>query len=337
MYNYQACSTVGRYVATRLVSLALIPILPGVMVQNTSSTTVDLDSLEAGGYTRLAEYMGQQPQLAIFRRFGTLANANLLYLQAEITDLENQLEFTQEQDNQANDDARQKYFQSWYQLSDSASLEAGSPEREQYELIMKLRDLMARYHQALCLHSQVLALRSPHIKILEDLREWIRRPTMGFIHILSDDWKTWHDCDETDLITFENSTMDRFTSLVTYTIVDIYHNLIGRHIHEAREGNSLPLNYRDHRHTVTYTHRSIARSTRVFTVLIACTLPITAIIILYNVHDMPTRLGIIAALTGLFSTLMSLLTTASLQDIFAATAAFAAVLVFFLGSTGTGP
>jgi hypothetical protein len=88
--------------------------------------------------------------------------------------------------------------------------------------------------QALYFHKEALALRSPHKKILGDLREWMRRPTMGHVQILSWDWRTWEVCDEDDLITFENSTMDRFTSLVTYTIVDMYHNLIGRHIHVRR-------------------------------------------------------------------------------------------------------
>ncbi|KAI0527818.1 hypothetical protein F5B22DRAFT_5248 [Xylaria bambusicola] len=291
------------------------------MVQETTPATIDLDRVEKGGYTRLAEYMGQQPQLAIFRRFGTLANANLLYLQAEIVELENHLKLVQDEDSQTNDDARQKYFQSWNRLSYSACLKPGSPEREQYELIMKLRELMAQYHQALDDQKKTLALRTPHVKMLRDLREWIRRPEMGFIHITSKDWETWDYYDVADLVTFENSAMDRFTSLVTYTIIDVYHRLIGRHIHRAREGTVLPLNYQDDRHTVTYSHKSIVRFTQAFTVLIACTLPIAAIVVLYNVRDMPTRIGVIAALTGLFSTSMSILTMASLQEIFAATAA----------------
>ncbi|KAI0206579.1 hypothetical protein F4808DRAFT_454500 [Astrocystis sublimbata] len=286
---------------------------------------------EAGGYTRLAEYMGQHSQLAIFRRFGTLTNASLLYLQAEITELEHELKYVQAQDCQSDDDVRKEYERSWYRLSRSASLEEGSEEREQYELIMKLRELIAQYHQALYFHGKALELPSPHVKIFGDLREWIVRPTMGFIHIVSKDWRTWEQCD--DLITFEKSTMDRFTSLLTYTIVDIYHSLIGRHIHRARKSTILPLNYRDHRHTVTYSHKSISRFTQAFTVLIASTLPIAAIVVLYSVHDMVTRIGIIAASTGLFSTSMSLLTMASLQEIFAATAAYAAVLVVFLGTT----
>ncbi|KAI0479761.1 hypothetical protein F4859DRAFT_529914 [Xylaria cf. heliscus] len=280
-----------------------------------------------GGYTKLAEYMGQQPQLAIFRRFGTLANANLLYLQAEIAELELRLKDVQKQDRESSNEDQKI-------ITDPGT---GCPSRPITKQAARNEN-----NQELYFNKETLALRTPHPKILGDLREWITRPTMGYIKILSGDFRTWESCDESDLITFENSMMDRFTSLVTYTIIDIYHSLVGRHIHKVREekatqGPILPLNYRDHRHAVTYTHRSIARFTQAFTVLIACTFPITAIVILYNVRDMVTRLGIIAALTGLFSTSMSILTMASLQEIFAATSAFAAVLVFFLGSTNTGP
>ncbi|KAJ3566914.1 hypothetical protein NPX13_g6961 [Xylaria arbuscula] len=324
------------------------------MVEEDTPVTIDLSTVGAGGYPKLAEFMvcietfyrGKvaclpelmvtAPQLAIFRRFASLTNVNLLYLQAEIAELEVRLQEVQTKDSQLNRKPEERSFHSWFKLSESADLDPGSLEREPYELIMKLRELMAQYHEALFFQKEMLALRTPHIKILEDLREWMKRPKMGCICIFSGDWRTWIECNLGDLVTFENSTMDRFTSLVTYTIIDVYHSLIGRHIHKERETNILPLNFQDHRHTVTYTHRSIARFTQAFTVLIACTLPIAAIIILYFVHDMPTRLGIIATLTGLFSTSMSMLTTASLQDIFAATAAFAAVLVFFLGSTNAG-
>ncbi|TGJ86842.1 hypothetical protein E0Z10_g1880 [Xylaria hypoxylon] len=278
--------------------------------------------MEGGGYVRLAEHFSRNPQLAILRRFGTLANENLLYYNAELSELEQHLKCVQGQDSQSDDQSRKQYALSWTSLSRSSLERPDCPQREQYELIMKLRKLMSEYHQALYFHREVLALRSPHKKMLGDLREWMRRPTLGHVTILSWDWRTWEVYDGDDLITFENSTMDRFTSLVTYTIVDVYHNLIGRYIHRAAHG-----------HTVTYTHRSIARFTQAFTVLIACTLPVAAIVILYIVENTATRLGIIAILTGLFSTSMSLLTMASLQEIFSATAAFAAVLVFFLGST----
>lgn len=44
------------------------------------------------GYPKLAALMGSHQETAIFRRFGTLNMLNLLSLQAELTDLEGQLE-----------------------------------------------------------------------------------------------------------------------------------------------------------------------------------------------------------------------------------------------------
>jgi hypothetical protein len=43
------------------------------------------------GYSKLASLMGAHPELAIFRRFGTLNAQNLLYLQAELIYFENKM------------------------------------------------------------------------------------------------------------------------------------------------------------------------------------------------------------------------------------------------------
>ena len=64
------------------------------------------------------------------------------------------------------------------------------------------------------------------------------------ITILSPDWATWKpDCPEmeNDLLTFENSTLDGFTFFLNYTIVDVYHKLLGRYIHvRERKGRYVP-------------------------------------------------------------------------------------------------
>lgn len=56
-------------------------------------TTIDGQYVEYGGYVRLAEHMGRHPQLAILRRFGTLANETLLYYQAGISEIEEHLKW----------------------------------------------------------------------------------------------------------------------------------------------------------------------------------------------------------------------------------------------------
>lgn len=82
----------------------------------------------------------------------------------------------------------------------------------------------------------------------------------------------------------------------------------------------LPLNTSD-LNIAFYSHRSIALFARTITVLLACMLPIVAIMLLNSVDDMSKRLNIIACLTGLFSICMNVFTMASLAEIFAATAA----------------
>ncbi|KAI1079385.1 hypothetical protein F5B20DRAFT_571101 [Whalleya microplaca] len=292
------------------------------MSQEEQSNAIELSFPEPGGYKRLAEHISRHPELSIYQRYDTLANENLLFYQAELAQVESSLRYVQERDRKSGDESCKQYAVSWYRLSQSANLEdPNCIEGEQYQLIMKLRELMAGYQKALFYQSKMLSLRRPHRKHLEDLRQWMRRPTMGRIRIMSQDWRTWETCEESELLTFENSMMDGFTSWITYTLIDIYHNLLGRHIHKKRTDTVLPLNYADHRHTVTYSHKSIARFTQAITVLLACMLPIGAIVLLYSVENITTRLGIIACLTGVFSISMNMFTMATLPEIFAATAA----------------
>ncbi|OTA55074.1 hypothetical protein K449DRAFT_337981 [Hypoxylon sp. EC38] len=303
---------------------------------NSDEPDIEVGISESGGYERLARHMGQHPEQGIFRRFGALAHQTLLYYQAEIARIEVRLQIVQEQDRKSDNEHRKMYDQAWIALSESAEsgISSGS-DREQYDLIMKLRKLINEYYKALYYHKQTLSLRKPHRKQLEDLREWMQRPTLGRIQIYSCDWTTWQPIKdiEEDLLTFENSTMDAFTSLVTYTAVDVYHKVLGRHIHVRI--TILPLTYPDNRHTVTYSHHTIAKFTRALAVMLSCMLPIGAIVLLNEVKDMTNRLIVIAGVTITFSLCMNGFTMATLSEIFAATAAFSAVLVVFLGATGS--
>jgi hypothetical protein len=126
-------------------------------------TTTECAFVEDGGYVRLAEHMGRHPQLAILRRFGTLANETLLYYQAEITELEHRLKCIQGLDHQSDDENRKQYAQSWTLLSGSAAFEeSDSPPREQYKLIMKLRKLMVEYRMHLSLFCLLFSMLAPY-------------------------------------------------------------------------------------------------------------------------------------------------------------------------------
>ena len=92
------------------------------------------------GYSRLATMMGAHPEVAIYRRFGALNAQNLLYLQAELVDLENQLRDC-ERSSASSDKARD-----WKALKDSAALP--DPEGKQWRTFSAIRKKLDEYSTA---------------------------------------------------------------------------------------------------------------------------------------------------------------------------------------------
>jgi hypothetical protein len=69
---------------------------------------------------------------------------------------------------------------------------------------------------------------------------------------------------------------------------------------------------------------------------LAALLIVAPVVVLYETSSMRARLGLVATFTVLFSLCVARLTGAKRTDVFAATAAFAAVQAVFLGSNDIG-
>lgn len=99
------------------------------------------------GYQRLADFMADHQAHAVFRQFGSLNMLNLLYYQAELTQLEQDLCEAARVDRESADRYRQLYFRSFWLLShgetDNDDTTTGS--MAQWELVLKLRGLMKEY------------------------------------------------------------------------------------------------------------------------------------------------------------------------------------------------
>lgn len=110
----------------------------------------NLDHLLAG-YPKLAGHMGVVPEMALFRTFSALNAQNLLYLQAEITGLENELRKCEGEDNNSIGTDRVKYARDWYWLNFSQEEDPDkSPEENekiarQYDIFKKIRGKLAEY------------------------------------------------------------------------------------------------------------------------------------------------------------------------------------------------
>ena len=99
------------------------------------------------GYRRLASAMGESPQWAIFKRFGTLNAQNLLYLQAELTSLENKLLEYIKEDQAAIGGDRDKYDRDWETLKASCDNDHPAPgnDSKQWKTFLEIRAKLKEY------------------------------------------------------------------------------------------------------------------------------------------------------------------------------------------------
>ncbi|EHK20569.1 uncharacterized protein TRIVIDRAFT_223886 [Trichoderma virens Gv29-8] len=242
------------------------------------------------GFAQVARWIAFDPdsESFIYRKFDELAARNLLYLQSELLVLEKQLDQTDKNDAESDDMGLADTIMTWETLE--RQYKNGNEEaRIRMNLIVKMRDKLKEYHEALLLQSEIAKLKRPSKRVLTAYREWFNkpRPALGGLS------KTFLD-DPNDL---EEISLDNRCS-------------VGR-----------------------YHEKSIAAATAIISILVAALLLVGSITGLYFVTSDASKLGMIAAFTALFALSVGLMTSAKRAEIFASTAAYAAVLVVFVSGS----
>ena len=100
------------------------------------------------GYPKLARSMGIRPESAIFRSFGALNAKNLLYLQAELTYLEETLRDMEVIDHESDEGEKVQYASDWFWLEVSAE-ERDGVDAWQLSLVLKIREKLREYSEYL--------------------------------------------------------------------------------------------------------------------------------------------------------------------------------------------
>lgn len=98
------------------------------------------------GYAQLAWRMANHTDLGILRRFAPLNVQNLLYLQAELTDLETKLRNLEKANAASGEEPRKWYSRDWRFLAESQETEGngGSQWLVFLEIRAKLREYSKR-------------------------------------------------------------------------------------------------------------------------------------------------------------------------------------------------
>lgn len=103
-------------------------------------------AIRVNGYPKVAGQIELLPETAIFRRFGGLNAQNLLYYQAELAGLEEELHRQQLQDSCSGHSGKANYAFSWYHLSRSD----GDNEKRQLQLVYRIRETLRLYSRYTC-------------------------------------------------------------------------------------------------------------------------------------------------------------------------------------------
>jgi len=173
--------------------------------------------------------------------------------------------------------------------------------------------------------SSVLKLPGPDQCDIDFLRTWLQseRGGQNFLMHSAAEATAWDFQQHHDLMAI-NKRSDRFAAWVANTLIPMYHNLLGHRIHGKIDDPSLGPRY-------WYDDGQFAILGNVICILLSSIIPSSSIVILFYLQSMRARLLLIIALSTLFSLTMSFVAQGRRYEVFAATAAFAAVLVVFVG------
>ncbi|RHZ65491.1 uncharacterized protein CDV56_105129 [Aspergillus thermomutatus] len=265
------------------------------------------------GYDKLAAWIASDRGLSIYRRFARLNAKNLLYLQAEIITVAEDLQEIIDEDQKSEDAKVKRYSTSVWYLKNTPSL--------QWARFLELRRLLNEYNNALIQQAQLLRFNSPHSRDLETFKDWVGSKKGGnyvcSTRLEQDQWK-----DEKDLIALSGryENVDHLTRWVFRVAIPWFDRVIGERIKpdDIETG------------TVYYDDDQIIRGTRIVSTVFSSVFPASSMLVLYVLNSMAARLVVIIVYNVLFSVLVGLMTRARRVEIFAASVAFAAVQVAFI-------
>ncbi|KAM7204001.1 hypothetical protein V8F33_001972 [Rhypophila sp. PSN 637] len=272
------------------------------------------------GFPSLAAFIASDPDrtAGIFKRFDRLAARNLLNIQAELAELQAQLDIF---DN--DDKISMESLQSLRNWSDYKKRQAEDPAR--MELMIKIKEAMKEYREALIFDSTLAAIPPPDRKTLKAFRE-------VFFHGRPND-------------------PDSFPTLggSSSTVYNDPNDLVA--VHRLQDLDRLTVFVRDH-FGYFFQHKTPTGGTDIpivgyasgqklstfvgcLSAILAALLLFGSILALYKTTSPEAKLGLVVLFTSIFAISLSVLTNAKRSEIYGSTAAYAAVLVVFIsGNVG---
>ncbi|KAI1655916.1 hypothetical protein F4813DRAFT_365737 [Daldinia decipiens] len=255
------------------------------------------------GYAAIANLMSNSSDLTLLRSFSSLNYQNILYLQAELTHLE-QLwrEKEAEIQNSTKEDMRERSPHDWAELQKDA---------EVWAQFLQLRNKLKEYNEALIQQHTVAHFEKPSKRSLKVLNH-ILDDNSKRVFLIGKECTTWSDAEiSSDLVTVGPvEKLDKISLFLVELYLSLKYKALGTFFQESDD-------------IVRFEGSQLLLPTKVLSVVLSSLLPIAAISVLYLVQSMWRRLLILAAFTSAFSLVLSLINADSKRsELFSATAAY---------------
>ncbi|KAI1082206.1 hypothetical protein F5B20DRAFT_587883 [Whalleya microplaca] len=280
------------------------------------------------GYPYLAK-LWSKTQLGIARKYNDLAILNILYLQAELCQLEEDLAQEQQIDRASSGDGRY-YDWDWWLMPYSNM----DKDKKQWELVLKIRQTLHEYHHAILQYAQISSLRQPTESQRKDMFDIIgsasandRLGRFRSFDLSGDDGPRVyervyaHDLVLLDAKEEENDALSRF---LVRPLLEIFHLFWQRNkMPMSKDLESAPVG-ENRTHVCLYTKHQFQMLNHIIGALFSAITPLASMVILYCIESMKVKLALVCVFTVIFTLALSTLSKACRIEIFAATAAFAA-------------
>ncbi|KAI0167978.1 hypothetical protein BJ166DRAFT_521193 [Pestalotiopsis sp. NC0098] len=268
------------------------------------------------GYAAISERMAMSSDLASFRNFSALNYENIMYLQAELTHLENEWREKQKSIAQGSDDRKKTWYpHDWKELQQDG---------EHWSHFLAVRNKLREYNEAICQQHIMRQLEEPSPQSLKALNHILKDETKE-TYLLGVESTTWSEKRTADnLIAISpGERIDPISLSIRRLYIAVRYKLLGRWL--RRPGDEDVIHVSDKR---------LLFPTQILSIVLSSLLPIAAIAILYTLDTMWKRIITLAVFTAAFSLILGLIATnPSRLELFAATATFSAVLVVFVGTS----
>lgn len=306
------------------------------------------------GYPRLASFLASEPNFSLYRGFNYLHSRVLLELQDDIAALERELDEVDEVDNETAA-GQKRLINRQFDIKRSRGDDGFRPRRE---ILAELRTKLLEYDELLIKARDLQAFQKPSHRDYKSVRTWfwnlkpLVRKESNYIKKKEDiitlrsgrEWSSFDGLVESTLRRFDcealrvshstNVPPTKVHEPWNYSLISPQRLFCTRELREKT----------DDRNMYYYSASRVEAFVGLIITSIIFVLLVLPVIVMYKLtslgqgeHGTFKAIGVLVVFTLLFSAAMSMLTKARRHELFAAAAAYCAVLVVFISNfSGSG-